>query len=118
MAKLLGTNDLMNKVTIGQRNQLISIQHSVSTKNELGETQNNWQEFAQAWAKVTNKTGGESESGGRVNVTATYWFITGFVPDVDESMRIVWNNKTFNISNVHDPDGTSEVLKITAFLDG
>ncbi len=107
----------MKKVSIAQRNQRIVIEKNTPTKDAMGAPQDNWQEFAPAWAKVTNKSGDESNNGGRIHAAATYWFIVGWMPDIDESMRIIWNGKTLNISNVHDPDGTSEALKITAFID-
>ena len=107
----------MKKTTIGQRNQPISIESNVGGRDELGTPQDSWQEFAPAWAKVTNKSGDESNTGGRVHAAATYWFIVDWIPGVDESMRIIWNGKTLNISNAHDPDGTCAVLKITAFID-
>ncbi|MEY8205448.1 MAG: phage head closure protein [Bermanella sp.] len=107
----------MKKVSIGSRNQRISIEQDIGGFDELGAPQESWQEFAPAWAKVTNKSGSESDSGGRLHAAATYWFVIGWLADVNESMRIIWNGKTLNITNAHDPDGTSDVLKITAFVD-
>ncbi|MEH6347783.1 MAG: phage head closure protein [Bermanella sp.] len=107
----------MKKVSIGKKNQPLVIENNTGGKDSLGAPQDNWQEFAQAWAKVTNKSGDESNTGGRMHAAATYWFIIDWIPGVDESMRIIWNGKTLNISNSHDPDGTSEALKITAFID-
>lgn len=108
----------MSKVTIGQRNQRIVIEKPVAVKNSLGEESITWTEHAAAWAKVSNKTAGELDSGGRIATVATYWFLCSFVDGVANDMRVNWSGKTFDITDAHDPDGTREVLKITAFTNG
>ena len=108
----------MNKTSIGQRNQLVVIEKPVSTKNTLGEDEVEWQEFTKAWAKVTNKTAGELDAGGRLVSVATYWFICHHIDGVDNNMRINWDGKLLNIADAHDPDGTREATKITAFMHG
>jgi len=35
----------------------------------------------------------------------------------DDTMQIIWGDKTLTISTSIDPDGTSQVLKITAFKE-
>lgn len=107
----------MNKVTIGQRNQLITIKKPVETQDSYGEEDIQWQKVSDAWAKVSLKTGDQSEDSGREHTSETYFLIIGWLPDIDDTMQIIWGDKTLTISTSIDPDGTSQVLKITAFKE-
>lgn len=104
----------MTKTPIGQRNQYISIEHFIESKNAFGEPEKTWQEFTPAWAKVSIKSGTEELESGRLEGRRTYRMIMGFVPDITEAMRVKWNSLTLEITSAYDPDGTREVFIIEA----
>ncbi len=117
MAAVSSDQNRMKKARIGERNQRIVIEQQSASRDETGQVIDEWVEIIPAWSKVRHQTGSEIQQNGRIVIQTTYWFLIDWHPNLHEAMRIKWNGQIYGITNINDPDGQQQVLKITAFRD-
>lgn len=86
----------------GELNRRIKIQTLTSTVNVNGFAVENWTDLKTVWAKIQNLHGSEFFQAQQVNSKATCKFTIRYVKDLDTSMRIVYENKNYNILYVDD----------------
>lgn len=83
-------------IQTGQRNKRITIQ--VLTKEIVnGKPIEKWVDKTKVWCSVKNLHGSEFFQAQAVNSKASIKFNIRYMKDLDANMRIVFNNKNYNI---------------------
>lgn len=97
----------------GQLTHLISIEKPTSTQDAVyGEPITTWTLFATAWAKREDLTGRELFLANQTSAQMTTRFTIRYVAGLDEKMRILSNDRTYDIVSLSDPDGRRVKLVI------
>lgn len=99
------SGNLRNKVTIQQIGNAV---------NEFGEIENgNFQNFKITWASITPISGKESFLSNTDFSKVTHKIKIRFFDGLDASMRLVWQDRIFNINsfrNISERDKEIEIL--------
>ena len=96
----------------GQLDRRITIQTFSETTDTFGQEVKSFSTLAQVWANVVEKVGREGEDGEMIAATKKVEFIIRYRTDVDEEMRIVYNNNTYKIQAIQSADARKAFLKI------
>jgi SPP1 family predicted phage head-tail adaptor len=88
----------------GQLNQRVQIHFPVQTVNNYGERVEAWQALGYRWAKAEYFQKDESEEGGQVTAMTSTNFTIRNSGDVNETMRVYYNNRLYNIQAIHISD--------------
>lgn len=78
----------------------IVIQKYENAVNDNGFEEEAWQDFKTVWAKVENIHGKEYFEAAAVQAEKTVKFTIRFIKDIDESMRIMFKGKQYNITSI------------------
>ena len=93
-------------INFGKYDQSIVIQNYAETRGANGESIRTYSTLYTVWAKVTPTGGSESqETEEKVATTVINVEVRATGLTINETMRIVWRNKTYNITNTQ-PFGT------------
>ena len=96
---------LRNKVTIQRRTQ---------TPDSMGGFVDEWQDYTTAYAQINRLKAREEIEDKRIQLKAPHviWirYQTGITPD----MRITWNDRTFDIVSIRNPEERGRTLEIMA----
>lgn len=99
----------------GQFRHRITFQEFVSVKDELGqESDGEWQDVASAWAMIKTLKGREYFHAASTQTETTSRFIIHYQTGIDSSMRIVYNERVFNI--VEPPINDDEMNKTLTII--
>ena len=96
----------------GQLDRRITIQTFSETTDNFGQEVKSFSTLASVWANVVEKVGREGEDGEMIAATKKVEFIIRYRTDVDEEMRIVYNNNTYKIQAIQYADARKAFLKI------
>lgn len=96
----------------GQMDRRITIQTFSETTDSFGQEVKSFSTLASVWANVVEKVGREGEDGEMIAATKKVEFIIRYRTDVDEEMRIVYNNNTYKIQAIQSADARKAFLKI------
>jgi SPP1 family predicted phage head-tail adaptor len=100
----------------GKYDKRITIQQRGNSRNGTGGMVADWQMFAERWAGVNNLSGNErlatTHQGGETAVARTA-FTLRYLPGVDETMRVLYGGKAFNIRFVNDVYEQHKTLILT-----
>ena len=96
----------------GQLDRRITIQTFSETTDNFGKEVKSFSTLASVWANVVEKVGSEGEDGEMIAATKKVEFIIRYRTDVDEEMRIVYNNNTYKIQAIQSADARKAFLKI------
>lgn len=78
----------------GQLRNRLTIERTVAAAaNEYGEVINTWQKFDTVWGAVTDLDGNEAVREAQVHPDANVKVLTRYRPDVDETMRLVFDGR-------------------------
>lgn len=103
----------MAKITgIGERRNRIRIETPTATRSAAGAEVWTWSRFTEVWAKVSYvnaKSGEDVEANHSVNSTAVTFDIA-YRDDLDETMRIVFDGRNFDILYIQKPDFRRSLL--------
>lgn len=95
---------------IGRLRHRLTIQQSVRAVDEGGGATLTWSDLADVWAEVTAQSGREIVSGDALTARRFYRVLMRYRADVDPTMRLIWNERVFEILSVRDEDGTQHWL--------
>ena len=87
-------------MTIGHLKHRITIQKLVTITNENGITEENYVDHKEVWASIRNLYGKEFYEAAAVQKEMTVKFIIRATSDLDESMRILFKGKIYNITSI------------------
>jgi len=96
----------------GQLDRRITIQSFTTTTDDFGEVVKSFTTLAEVWAKVEEKRGNEGEDGNQLVATKSVEFFIRYRSDINEQMRIVYNNETYKIETILNADARKAFQKI------
>lgn len=96
----------------GQLDRRITIQTFSETTDSFGQEVKSFSTLASVWANVVEKVGREGEDGEMIAATKKVEFVIRYRTDVDEEMRIIYNNNTYKIQAIQSADARKAFLKI------
>lgn len=70
----------------------------------FGQSTRDYETLANVWAKVMEKVGNEGENGDMISATKRVDFFIRYRDDINERMRIVYNNETYKIHAIQLAD--------------
>jgi len=95
-----------------QLDRRITIQTFSETTDTFGQEVKSFSTLASVWANVVERVGREGEDGEMIAATKKVEFIIRYRTDVDEEMRISYNNNTYKIQAIQSADARKAFLKI------
>lgn len=99
------TEEFKHKITF----QKLSI-----TTNENGFEVEEWQDFITCWAKVENLRGREFFAAEAVQAEKTVKFTIRYLQDLTEDMRILFEDKQYNITFIDNIQYRNKYIEIKA----
>lgn len=88
----------------GQLDRRITIQSFSTTTDAFGQKIKSFGTLANVWAKVVEKVGDEDENGDMISATKRVDFFIRYRSDINEQMRITYNNETYKIHAIQSAD--------------
>ena len=85
---------------VGYLRDRVKIEKYSEQINSYGENIPVWSLFAEVFAEVRTVTGREFLQADKVSADVSHVIIIRYLADVIPAMRIVWNDRIFNISGV------------------
>lgn len=92
----------------------IVIQKYENTVNDNGFEEEAWVDFKTVWASITNLHGREYFEAAAVQAEKTVKFTIRFTKDIDESMRIKFRDKKYNITSIDNIKYANKFIEIKA----
>ena len=84
----------------GVLDRRITIERNNEVQDEFGGLTSVWTTFAAVWARVAPVTGKETFLSDQVTASADTLFRIRYLVGLDTKMRIVYNEKNYNIKNI------------------
>ena len=101
-------------MSIGDLKHRITFQKPVISTNENGFEVESFENYKTVWAKVSNLSGKEYFEAAAIQKEKTIKFLIRAGTDVDESMRIFFLGKTFNIIFIDNINYKNKYIEIRA----
>lgn len=96
---------LQSKINIGRLDRRILIQSPVTTKDEYNQDEiTSWSDLATVWASVGDSVGTEIEQADQITATRTTTFNIRYRSDITEVMRIIFDERIYDIDSIQRPD--------------
>ncbi|SHH59286.1 phage head closure protein [Clostridium grantii] len=106
-------------MSIGDLKHRITFQKFITSVNDNGFEIESWEEFKTVWASVKNLYGKEYFQAAAVQRERTVKFLIRAVPDIDETMRIYFQGKQYNITSIDNIRYENRFIEIKAMeVDG
>ena len=99
---------------IGELKHRITFQVISNVVNENGFETENCENFIMVWAKVTNLYGKEYFEAAAIQKEKTVKFIIRAIKGIDETMRILFKGKTYNIIFIDNIKYENKYIEIKA----
>ena len=87
-------------MTIGHLKHRITLQKLITTTNENGFSEESYVDDKELWASIRNLYGKEFYEAAAVQKEMTVKFIIRVTSDLDETMRILFKGKIYNITSI------------------
>jgi SPP1 family predicted phage head-tail adaptor len=94
----------------GQLNKKIYIQQQTQDQNEYGEQETIWTTIATVYAKIKPLVGKEFIAAQQISTNITHDITTRYLRCVKPKMRVLYNDRYFDILSVINPDEKREWL--------
>lgn len=95
---------LRSKTRTGRLDRLVVIQQETRTNDEYNQPVYTWATFSSVWAMVEDKSGAEGYQADQLTATMNTVFTIRYLSGIDEKMRILFNNRFYNIRWIKSPD--------------
>ena len=93
---------------------IITIMLFTTVVNENGFEVETWIDFKTLWAAVTNLHGREYFAAAAVKAENTVKFTIRYINGIDESMRILFKGKQYNVSSIDNIKYANKFIEIKA----
>lgn len=107
---------LATKENIGQLDRRITIQERTTTKDDYNQDVVTWSTFATVWAKIQENIGGESYQADQLTASRFDHFTIRYAA-VTETMRILYNDRFYDIRSIQKPDRNRYLVIKAELLD-
>ena len=104
----------MIKVEIGELKHRITFQKFSSTFSENGFELQAWENYITVWAAVSNLHGKEYFAAAAVQAEKTVKFTIRHTSEINETMRILFNEKSYNITSIDNIKYQNRFIEIKA----
>lgn len=94
----------------GELNNLVTLQEQVTTENEYGEEEITYQDYKDVWADIENLSGDRYFEAQAANSEVTGEITIRYRTDINEKMRVKYNNRIFDIQSFYDPNEEREKI--------
>lgn len=101
---------------IGEIRHRITIQNLSTEINENGFEVEQWCHYKTVWAAVTNLHGREYYAAAAINAQNTVKFTIRYIEDIENSMRILFKGKTYNITSIDNIKYRNQYIEIKAVV--
>ncbi|WP_346914231.1 phage head closure protein [Clostridium sp.] len=101
-------------MTIGDLRHRITFQKLTTEVNENGFEIEAWQDYKTVWSSVSNLSGREYYQAASIQAEKTVKFLVRYVEDIDESMRILFKYKQYNITFIDNIKYVNKYIEIKA----
>ena len=92
--------NILQTYRIGSFDQRVLIQSVTETQAANGAVIQTWATYNTFWAQVTPAGGGENLSANQILPVSRAKFIFRYDSTINEKMRLVWNNRYYNIVSI------------------
>ncbi|WP_373181214.1 phage head closure protein [Clostridium butyricum] len=99
---------------IGNLKHRVTFQRFTTVANDNGFEEEAWVDFKIVWAAISNLHGREYFEAAAVQAEKTVKFIIRFIKDIDESMRIKFRDKQYNITSIDNIKYANKFIEIKA----
>lgn len=99
---------------IGNLKHRVTFQRFTTVVNDNGFEEEAWVDFKTVWAAITNLHGREYFEAAAVQAEKTVKFTIRFTKDIDESMRIMFQGKQYNIASIDNIKYANKFIEIKA----
>ena len=107
---------LKRKPNTGQYDRMIIIQEPVNTNDEYNQPEpTSWTTFTTVWAIVEDKSGSESYQADQLTASRTTVFTIRYLSGVTELMRVLFNDRYYDIQWLKYPD-RNRTIEIGALI--
>lgn len=101
-------------MNIGDLRNRITIQKLTIITNENGFEEETWQDYKTIWASISNLFGREFYAASSVNAENTVKFTIRYIDGIDTTMRILFNNRPYNIIFIDNIKYSNTYIEIKA----
>lgn len=108
------TSEVVPHIRAGMLNRQVTIQTRVDTKDSFGQKYVTWDTFCTTKALIEPLSGRELEAAQAVHSEVTYRMTIRYRPGIVASMRVLYQDKVFNITDVEDVRMMHRILQIMA----
>jgi len=99
-------------VNIGKLRHRVTIQNKVTLPDGYGGVTSTWQDVATVWASVEPLNGRELYAAQQVKAELTHRIRIRYMSGIKPEMRIAFDNRTFEIEAIIDPEERHESLEL------
>jgi len=92
----------------------ITLQTFSTTVNDNGFEVEEWTDFKELWAAVTNLHGREYFEAAAVQAENTVKFTIRYLPNIEPTMRILFKGKQYNITSIDNIKYANKFIEIKA----
>ena len=96
---------------IGGMRHRVEIQSSAGSTDSMGGRANSFTTTDTVWANISEKSGRESLSRGKITDTATHTMTCRYISTLNTNSRVKYGDRLFNVISVHNPDGRSKYME-------
>lgn len=104
----------LRKRTSSRLRHKLILQREVRTPDDIGGYNKTWTNVADIWAEIIPMSGSEKLLGGQIQAQLTHKIHLRYRDGVDASMRLVFENRAFNIRYITNVSENNELLEILA----
>lgn len=99
-------------MVIGNLRHRIIFQKFTTVVNENGFEEEMWQEYKTVWASVSNLSWREYYQAAAIQAEKTVKFLIRYIEGIDTDMRILFNDKQYNITSINNMKYTNKYIEI------
>lgn len=101
---------------IGVLRHRVSIQKVILAKNDNGFEVEQWHDYKTVWAAITNLQGREYYAAAAINAENTVKFKIRYTEGIENSMRILFKDKTYNVISIDNIKYRNKYIEIKAVV--
>lgn len=99
-------------MAIGDLRRRITFQKLTTLINENGFEEEIWQDYKTVWASVSNLFGREYYQAAAIQAEKTVKFLIRYIEGIDTDMRILFNDKQYNITSINNMKYANKYIEI------